>query len=291
MRETEHRFGGAWTEIKLKVLRDYLHFYTTALKSKNFNLLYIDAFAGTGERTVGDEQPSLLGSEGHLLGSASIALKLERPFDRYVFIERDLRRFRALDTLRQRYPDRRIECLRGDANRELLTLCTQTSWRQQRAVLFLDPYGLSVEWATLQRIAHTQAIDLWYLFSLSGLVRLTAHDFQQVDQARAERIDTVLGTQDWRTAFYTPLAPDQTDFFSDNPAIGLHRQADVDQIEAFVGNRLRAAGFAKVAEPLRLLSRKRAPLYSLFFCVSNPSPAAISLSMRAAHHILKAARR
>ena len=83
MRETEHRFGGAWTEIKLKVLRDYLHFYTQALKNQPFKLLYIDAFAGTGDRTVSGDQPSLFVSQRRLRGSARIALELERPFDRY----------------------------------------------------------------------------------------------------------------------------------------------------------------------------------------------------------------
>lgn len=286
---TEHRFGGAWTEIKLKVLRDYLHFYTQALKKQPFKLLYIDAFAGTGDRTVGSDQSGLFASERRLKGSARIALELARPFDRYVFIERNSRRFQVLETLRRQYPQHQIECLRGEANGELQDLCARIDWRQYRAMLFLDPYGLSVEWATLQRIARTQAIDLWYLFSLSGLYRQTARDFERVDPAGAARLDIVLGTPDWREAFYAPTTPTTLDLFGDpvSPIIGRH--ADVDAIEAFVGDRLRAAGFAKVAEPLRLLLRGGASLYSLFFCVSNPK--AIALSMRAADHLLKAARR
>lgn len=292
MSETEHRFGGAWTEIKLKVLRDYLHFYTQALKKQPFKLMYIDAFAGTGDRSVSGEQPSLFISERRLRGSARIALDLERPFDRYVFIETHLRRFQALETLRQQYLLLQIECLRGEANSKLQNLCTRISWGQYRAVLFLDPYGLSVEWATLQRIVRTQAIDLWYLFSLSGLYRQTAHDFERVNPAGAVRLDSVLGTPDWREAFYAPPAPTrQDDLFGDPAPANLRRHADVDAIEAFVKTRLQAAGFAKVAEPLRLLLRGGAPLYSLFFCVSNPNPKAIALSMKAADHVLKAARR
>lgn len=287
---TEHRFGGPWTEIKLKVLRDYLHFYTQALKKQPFKLLYIDAFAGTGDRTVGRDQSGLFASERRLKGSARIALELERPFDRYVFIEWNSRRFQVLETLRRQYPPHRIECLRGEANSELQDLCARIAWRQYRAVLFLDPYGLSVEWATLQRIAETRAIDLWYLFALSGLYRQTAHDFERVDPACAARLDRVLGTPDWREAFYAPTAPtSQADLFGEPASASMRRHANVDAIEAFVGDRLRAAGFAKVAEPLRLLLRGGAPLYSLFFCVSNPK--AIALSMRAADHLLKAARR
>jgi three-Cys-motif partner protein len=163
----EHRFGGAWTEIKLELLQGYLHFYTQALKNKPFKnkpfkLLYIDAFAGTGDRTVSGNQPGLFVSEP-MKGSARIALELERPFDRYVFIEQNSRRFQALETLRRQYLRHQVEFLRGEANVALQNLCTQVPWPEYRAVLFLDPYGLSVEWTTLQSIARTQAIDLMVL--------------------------------------------------------------------------------------------------------------------------------
>ena len=52
-----HRFGGSWTSTKLEVLAKYLAAYTTALKDKPtvkrpFRKAYIDAFAGTGYRTM-----------------------------------------------------------------------------------------------------------------------------------------------------------------------------------------------------------------------------------------------
>ena len=37
-------------------------------------------------------------------------------------------------------------------------------WSLHRAVLFLDPYGMQVEWATIEAVAKTKAIDLWLLF-------------------------------------------------------------------------------------------------------------------------------
>jgi|WetSurMetagenome_2_1015567.scaffolds.fasta_scaffold293415_2 three-Cys-motif partner protein len=65
---TAHRFGGGWTQIKLDVLEKYLSAYVTALKNKQFELLYIDAFAGTGEVTTKS------GSGEPIDGSAKIAL-------------------------------------------------------------------------------------------------------------------------------------------------------------------------------------------------------------------------
>ena len=37
--------------------------------------------------------------------------------------------------------------------------------------MFLDPYGMEVEWKTLQAVAATRAIDVWFLFPLAGLYR------------------------------------------------------------------------------------------------------------------------
>src|SRR5215203_1195118 len=48
----EHKFGGPQTDFKLDVLRQYLAFFTTVLKRQDFELWYIDGFAGTGQRLV-----------------------------------------------------------------------------------------------------------------------------------------------------------------------------------------------------------------------------------------------
>ena len=59
-RATEHRFGGAWTQEKLEVLRKYLVAYTNVLKNQRLERYYIDAFAGTGDRTSHrDKAPKL----------------------------------------------------------------------------------------------------------------------------------------------------------------------------------------------------------------------------------------
>src|SRR6202040_4104646 len=47
-----HAFGGPWTEVKLDAVEYYLSCYTNALQHWAFDLWYIDAFAGTGSRTI-----------------------------------------------------------------------------------------------------------------------------------------------------------------------------------------------------------------------------------------------
>lgn len=60
---------------------------------------------------------------------------------------------------------------------------------------------------------------------------------------------------------------------------------DVKQIEEWVKERLKHC-FPYVAEPMPL-PKSGAQLFSLFFCVSNPSGKAIGLAKKAANHILK----
>jgi three-Cys-motif partner protein len=48
---TDHEFGGVSTNPKLSLVERYLSAFTTALQGKK-ELWYIDAFAGTGKRTV-----------------------------------------------------------------------------------------------------------------------------------------------------------------------------------------------------------------------------------------------
>ena len=66
-------FGGQWTIEKLDILERYLDAYTTALKNQPFRLMYIDAFAGTGEISLRQEDEDV---REFIEGSARRAIKI-----------------------------------------------------------------------------------------------------------------------------------------------------------------------------------------------------------------------
>lgn len=135
-----HVFGGEQTRIKLSALAKYLPAYTTALSKRNFRLNYVDAFAGTGACHVN------VGGNRHLIrGSASIAIECQPPFDRLFFIEAKRRYAQALQRLQKDTPDLNIEVIHGDANTFLPEVLQKMAAKADRAVVFLDPYGMSVE--------------------------------------------------------------------------------------------------------------------------------------------------
>jgi three-Cys-motif partner protein len=105
-----HTFGGNWTEEKLAVMRSYFGAYAQALKNQHFAKWYIDAFAGTGERKErkrsGRQERPLFGDDAKEVGSAKeesvrIALGIDPPFDRYIFIDSAPEHIEALEALRK----------------------------------------------------------------------------------------------------------------------------------------------------------------------------------------------
>jgi three-Cys-motif partner protein len=106
----EHGFDGPWTEEKLDRVTRYLHAYTMALKNQPFQLMYIDAFVGTGYRASKRTGQAVRGffplpQMAELVkGSARRALEVDPPFDHYIFIEANLERFQELKKLVDDFP-------------------------------------------------------------------------------------------------------------------------------------------------------------------------------------------
>jgi three-Cys-motif partner protein len=104
-----------------------------------------------------------------LKGSATRAL--HHPFARYIFIEKSETRVAELEKLKAlSTAGSRIAIRKGDANSKLESFVAATDWKKTRAVVFLDPYGMQVNWNTIAMLGETKAVDLWFLFPLGQAV-------------------------------------------------------------------------------------------------------------------------
>ncbi|MRX37150.1 three-Cys-motif partner protein TcmP [Aminobacter sp. MDW-2] len=296
MAADDHEFGGQHTEIKLELVGKYLQAYMSALRGKFDNLWYIDAFAGTGSRTVrveasdGDlfDAPTPAAVESRR-GSARIALDIKPAFDRLVFMDADPAHCAALEALKEANPHREISILNGDANRLIQGEIKWNGWKRTRAVMFLDPYGMEVEWETLRAIAATRAIDVWYLFPLSGLYRQAARNITAVDESKRRSLTRMLGTDEWERELYSPIPPVNDLLGGLEPTESRQRNADVAGLEQYVRQRLETI-FPLVMDPFPLPPIRKPQRFSLFFAVSNPSTAATDLAKRFGGHILATGR-
>ncbi len=292
------QFGGPWTEHKLKCVTKYLRAYTTIMAKQPFRFAYIDAFAGTGYRELeqdGDTESAMFPEfdspevVGFQQGSARNALEVQPPFQKYVFIEKNANRYAELEELKNEFllkaefSENSIECVREDANPYLRNLCGK-NWRKHRAVLFLDPFGMQMEWETIQAIARTQAIDLWILFPIGTVNRLLKND-GEIHEPYRKRLNLFFGEPDWFEVFYQLAV--QMAFFSQEE----HWQKTGDifaKIEQYFMARLQNV-FKQVADnPLLLYNSKNVPLYLLCFAAGNPRGAPTAVKI--AEHILNGMR-
>lgn len=269
-------FGGPWTQQKLQILSKYLRAYRKIFekneKARFFKISYVDAFAGTGviPRDVSgmftEFFPELaVAEEEFRKGSVKRALEVEPPFDHYVFIEKDARKCEELSALTNGLPNRDIEIINNDANVALLKWCSEMDTRRERAVVFLDPFGASVEWNAIKAIARTNAVDLWILFPYGAINRMLIKD-RKPPTAWSDRLTRIFGTDEWEKAFYSSsfwqsiLDPSQE-------VEQVHKTADKTQITDFFVERLRSE-FVAVASP-GFLYNSKGLLFVLLFAAGN----------------------
>lgn len=251
-----NNFGGPWTQQKLDCVRDYLDAWTNVFKDQNWpRTRYIDAFAGAGHVSFGannaNDDPFASDyleeeAEAVIKGSALGALEVKPAFDVIDFIEKNRRAMAELQAAAAHTANQNINFHQADANEALREICSNFR-SKDRGVLFLDPYGCAVDWETLEIVANTEAIDVWYLFPTSGINRMLAGNREAIDEKWALRLDRCLGSSDWRSTFYQKS--ETPDLFGD---FDIQRNAGLERVEAYFIERLREI-FADVApEAVRL---------------------------------------
>jgi len=218
-------------------------------------------------------------------GSARIALQTQPPFDKYVFIEKDPAKCEVLEDLKASFPEsaRKIDIRNGDANTCIASMCSpRRDWTRHRAVMFLDPFGMQVGWKTIELIAATRAIDLWYLFPIGSVNRLLERK-QCQHGGFADCLDRTLGARDWRDVFYK-RSVEQALFGSGFDS--LEKDASFEEIGRYIVTRLKTVFAGVVEVPYVLRNSKSAPLFMLCFVVGNPNPKALGPALTIARDIL-----
>jgi three-Cys-motif partner protein len=281
-------FGGMHTEEKLQVFERYLAAYQRVLKNTGFTTVFFDAFAGTGEipaEEIGNLFEDVEEADSFIEGSARRALSVEPPFTSYVFVEKSRQKVGLLAALKTEFPhlSGRMQIERADANVAVERFCLDTNWRRTRAVMFLDPFGNQVGWNSLEAIARTKAIDLWYLFPAHLGVNRQISASGTFDAAKASSLDFVLGTPDWRKEFIAKI--ESRDLWGEIQETSF-KQATVDSVTRFMIKRMKQIFGGVVLDEWLPLGRGGSHWYSLLFACANPSKKATEIAERLARAVM-----
>ena len=215
---------GPWARDKLKILGDYLHAYTTILRKQNWckGYFYVDAFAGAGRAKLRkphgerDDTDDLLSAvsdyaaedpeeKSFLNGSPLVALDIEHPFTRYLFIDNNPERVRKLEAIKVKYAERRnVEVTSNDASEAItdFIVTSGVNWSTHRGVIFLDPYGMQVRWQIIEQIASTNALEIILNLPIGMAVQRLLPRSGEFTPGRRINLTEFFGSADWEDVVY-----------------------------------------------------------------------------------------
>lgn len=250
---------GPWTEEKLGLPSQYLAAQRNILATQNWRkrVHYIDAFTGGVKH--------LSKASGRIIeGSPLIPLGIDPPFSSYTFIEKNEDRVeKAIAPLKAQFPERDIRIERGDCNailQDRILPWLARRRRDERGFIFLDPYGINLEWNTLAAIARTGMFDVLVNFCVMGVYRNMARGRPPLE-AQKKRLDAVMGNQGWFREFYREDA--QLSLFAGSRPAWYRVGEDISgRLAKFYQARLKTV-FPHVSEYVIMLAPKGAPLYAL----------------------------
>lgn len=257
-------FGGDHTVFKLAVLKLYGEAYAAVMKHvPGLQGIYIDAFAGDGMGMTRD------GVEYE--GSVSVCLNFNPPFSHLHFIEIDKSNIERLKNIKAS-SEQDIAVHHGDANEILPDIVRSIDWKNKRGLVFVDQFGLQLDWSTLEVAFKAGLIDVWILFPVHGIRRQFARSPNNITPEATNRLNHFFGSKRWSEAY--EAAPDK--FGVERAELDSNVKSKITSI--YLKQLQEIASY--VAEPIKLYDRKSVHQFSLIFAMSNKSKKAIGLAQK-----------
>lgn len=178
-----------WSEAKLDILRDYLEAFALASQSVS-ERIYLDLFAGSFENKRRD-------GEGYFPGSPQIALDVKPAFTRLAFFEKRDKAEKLRSSIQDTEPNKDVcwKVFSGDCNDTIDKGLNYIANRWAPAFAFLDPCGLQLKWATLEKLAKWKRnsktkMELLILFPDPALPRVIGAGY-------TKKLNDLYGTKGW----------------------------------------------------------------------------------------------
>ena len=181
-----------WAETKYRLLALYDELFSTGMKNKWHQRVYIDLYAGPGFSHI-------LGTHRFLKGSPIIALTVATPFDKYIFCEEDQQLLEALRARSHRLaPEANVAYIPGNCDAEIEQICTEipkaSPENKVLSLCLVDPFDFGIKFKTLERLSSV-FIDFVVLLAI-GMD--ASRNYDHYVDGHSTKIDEALGNRDWR---------------------------------------------------------------------------------------------
>jgi three-Cys-motif partner protein len=194
---------GSWAEEKYRLLALYDELFSTGMKYKWDQRVYIDLYAGAGYARV-------KGTKKILKGSPVLALGVTHPFDKYILCEESSELLGALRARVTRIaPQATVAYVPGDCDSQIAQICREipkgSATNKVLSLCLVDPFDFGLKFETLKRLSGVY-IDFVVLLAI-GMDANRNYD-HYVD-GNSPKIDEALGSTEWRERWKSGRRPPQ----------------------------------------------------------------------------------
>lgn len=147
---SKNKFGGGWTEKKIDIVVDYAKAYLVIMNRQSWaKTIYFDGFTGSG---IIETDKGLEVKKGTALRILDISDP--KPFDIYYFVDLKVGHKKELEKrIQENYFGRNAHFVQADCNDKLIKMSSFLKENQKyRALAFIDPYGMSVNWSSIEKL-------------------------------------------------------------------------------------------------------------------------------------------
>ena len=273
--ESQRGWGGPWTEKKLDAFSKYVWSYLTIMKKFPYwKTIYFDGFAGSGMRK---NQPDTElykqlkiteEEEGTYKGAAERVLALDETlsFDYYYFIDKKEESLKKLkDKLADRFKNKKIVYRPDDVNNQILQLATVMKKQQLAALVLLDPFGMQIEWASIEKLKGTRS-DVWILIPTGVIVNRLLDKKGVLKFSKKLESFFGLSIEEIKSYFYQEQKV-RTLFGEENVITKVSQP--IEKIAKLYAQRMKNIWKYVTDEPLVLKNRNGVPIYHFAFASNN----------------------
>ncbi|MFN0317280.1 MAG: three-Cys-motif partner protein TcmP [Burkholderiales bacterium] len=183
---------GGWAESKYRLLALYDELFSTGMKNKWHQRVYIDLYSGAGYCRG-------QGTKTVLKGSPILALTVPNPFDKYIFCEENPERMAALQARVERIaPAASVTFVPASCDSAIDEICAAipkfSSSNKVLSLCLVDPFNFGIKFETLRRLS-AGFVDFVVLLA----IHMDANrNYTLYVDGQSTKIDEALGNTDWR---------------------------------------------------------------------------------------------
>lgn len=261
-----NQFGGSWTEAKMEIVVSYAKAYLTIMDKQSWaKTMYFDGFAGSGIIETDESEDVKKGTALRILDIVEPS-----PFDLYYFVELDEAHKAELEKrIQENYFGRNAHVVNADCNDKLMRMAEFLKANKNfRALVFIDPYGMSVNWSSIEALKGL-GVDLWILVPTGiGISRLLKND-GNISEAWLSKLEKFLGLDQEEIKVHFYKTKEQNTLFGIETIIEKEKNT-VNKAGELYKQRLNTI-FKFVSESFVMKNSTNSIMYHFMMATNNPT--------------------